>query len=131
MKKLSGIILDGVQEEHLQVVVKTPGTCVPPAAVDFSHLFPIIRNVIHIVSPPIAAIAILLSSRTLLLVVLYSPALPFHPSSDHWISHLSLVSECLVALTATDSITETDTAWYAQAPIGHVWNVCKALYTHT
>ena len=76
MKKLSGIFLDGVQEEHLHVVVKTLGTCVPTAAADFSHLFPIIRNVIHIVSPLVAAIAILLSSQTLLPVVLYSPVRP-------------------------------------------------------
>ena len=36
-----------------------------------------------------------------------------------------------VTVSPVNFITETDTAWYAQAPIGHVWNVCKALYTHT
>ena len=76
MEELSEVFPNGAVKRHLHIVVKTPGTCVPTAAADFSHLFPIIRNVIHTVSPPIAAIAILLALRTLLPVVLYSPVRP-------------------------------------------------------
>ena len=46
-------------------------------------------------------------------------------------SCLSPIHTVLIFVITIQYITETDTVWYAQAPIGHVWNVCKALYTHT
>ena len=78
MEELSEVFPNGAVKRHLHVVVKIPSMCVPTAAADFSHPLPSTyhHNVIHIVSPPIAAIAILLALRTLLPVVLYSPVRP-------------------------------------------------------
>ena len=90
MKKLASLFPNGVEEDHLHVVMKKPGTCVIRLLLVlisyFSYSIPSF-TLSFIVSPPFTATAILLPSCMLLpLLSICSCAL-----SDHWISHSSLV----------------------------------------